>query len=153
MKRFQQLAWPYIVWAVMMLVLPMALIALYSVMNQGNSIISFLVHTGTLCQIFYRSGFLINPLAFHTDCGEDNRFMSASRLSDRILYSKKHRKSTEYIDFMHYTADVDQHACANIRMDRTSEQRWYFSENTWIFRTWKCRVSLCRGRRTARYGI
>ena len=41
MKRFQQLAWPYIVWEVMMLVLPMALIALYSVMNQGNSIISF----------------------------------------------------------------------------------------------------------------
>lgn len=41
MKRFQQFAWPYIVWAVMMLVLPMALIALYSVMNQGNSIISF----------------------------------------------------------------------------------------------------------------
>lgn len=41
MKRFQQLAWPYIVWALMMLVLPMALIALYSVMNQGNSIISF----------------------------------------------------------------------------------------------------------------
>ncbi|CCX75893.1 aBC transporter permease protein [Dorea sp. CAG:105] len=41
MKRFQQLAWPYIVWSVMMLVLPMALIALYSVMNQGNSIISF----------------------------------------------------------------------------------------------------------------
>lgn len=41
MKRFQQLAWPYIVWAVMMLALPMALIALYSVMNQGNSIISF----------------------------------------------------------------------------------------------------------------
>ncbi len=72
-------------------------------------------------------------MAFHTDCGEDNRFMSASRLSDRILYSKKHRKSTEYIDFMHYTADVDQHACANIRMDRTSEQRWYFSENTGFF--------------------
>lgn len=41
MKRFQQLAWPYIVWALMMLVLPMALIALYSIMNQGNSIISF----------------------------------------------------------------------------------------------------------------
>ena len=38
---FSSLQWPYIVWAVMMLVLPMALIALYSVMNQGNSIISF----------------------------------------------------------------------------------------------------------------
>ena len=41
MKKFSQLALPYIVWAVMMLVLPMALIALYSVMEQGNSIISF----------------------------------------------------------------------------------------------------------------
>lgn len=41
MKRFSQLAIPYIVWAAMMLLLPMALIALYSVTDQGNSIISF----------------------------------------------------------------------------------------------------------------
>ena len=41
MKRFSQLALPYIVWAVLMLVLPMGLIALYSVMQQGNSIIPF----------------------------------------------------------------------------------------------------------------
>lgn len=30
------------------------------------------IYTGTLCQIFYRPGFLINPLAFHCDCGKDN---------------------------------------------------------------------------------
>ena len=41
MKRFSQLAIPYIVWAALMLVLPMALIALYSFTNQGNSIIAF----------------------------------------------------------------------------------------------------------------
>lgn len=41
MKRFSQLAIPYIVWVVLMLILPMALIALYSFTNQGNSIISF----------------------------------------------------------------------------------------------------------------
>lgn len=41
MKKFSQLAIPYIVWAAMMLVLPMALIALYSFMRQGNEIISF----------------------------------------------------------------------------------------------------------------
>lgn len=41
MKRFSQLAIPYIAWAVMMLILPMALIALYSVTEHGNSIISF----------------------------------------------------------------------------------------------------------------
>ncbi len=41
MKRFAQLAIPYIVWAAMMLVLPMALITLYSFTEPGNSIISF----------------------------------------------------------------------------------------------------------------
>lgn len=41
MKRFSQLAFPYIMWAALMLVLPMGLIAMYSFMEQGNSIISF----------------------------------------------------------------------------------------------------------------
>lgn len=41
MKKFSQLAIPYIVWATLMLVLPMGLIAMYSFMEQGNSIISF----------------------------------------------------------------------------------------------------------------
>ena len=41
MKKFSQLALPYIIWAILMLVLPMTLIALYSVMEPGNSIISF----------------------------------------------------------------------------------------------------------------
>ena len=41
MKKFSQLALPYIVWAVLMLVLPMGLIAVYSVMEQENSIVTF----------------------------------------------------------------------------------------------------------------
>lgn len=41
MKRFSQLAVPYIAWAAMMIVFPMALIALYSFTDSGNSIISF----------------------------------------------------------------------------------------------------------------
>lgn len=41
MKRFSQLALPYIVWAALMLLLPMGLIAVYSFMEQGNSIIAF----------------------------------------------------------------------------------------------------------------
>lgn len=41
MKRFSQLAVPYIAWAIMMLILPMALIAMYSFTEHGNSIISF----------------------------------------------------------------------------------------------------------------
>jgi len=41
MKKFHQLAVPYIVWAALMLVLPMILILLYSFTEHGNSIISF----------------------------------------------------------------------------------------------------------------
>ena len=41
MKKFSQLALPYIVWAVLMLVLPMALITMYSFTEPGNDIISF----------------------------------------------------------------------------------------------------------------
>ena len=41
MKRFSQLAVPYVVWMALMLILPMILIALYSVTEPGNSIISF----------------------------------------------------------------------------------------------------------------
>jgi len=41
MKKFSQLALPYIVWAVLMLLLPMGLLAVYSVMEQGNSIVTF----------------------------------------------------------------------------------------------------------------
>lgn len=41
MKKFSRLAVPYIVWAALMLVLPMLLIFLYSFTEHGNSIISF----------------------------------------------------------------------------------------------------------------
>ncbi len=41
MKKFSQLAVPYIAWAAMMLVLPMLLILMYSFTEHGNSIISF----------------------------------------------------------------------------------------------------------------
>lgn len=41
MKRFSKLVIPYIVWAAFMLMLPLALIAMYSFTQQGNSIISF----------------------------------------------------------------------------------------------------------------
>ena len=36
------------------------------------------IYTGTLCQIFYRPGFLIDPLAFHCNCGEDNGDLSVA---------------------------------------------------------------------------
>ena len=59
MKRFSQLALPYIVWSVIMLVLPMALIALYSITQPGNSIVSFSVTLDHYVKFFTDPDFLI----------------------------------------------------------------------------------------------
>ena len=59
MKRFSQLVVPYIAWAVMMLILPMGLIALYSVTEQGNSIISFTFTLEHYAKFFTDPDFLI----------------------------------------------------------------------------------------------
>ena len=59
MKRFSQLAIPYIVWAALMLVLPMALIALYSFSEQGNAIISFSLTLDHYVKFFTDPDFLL----------------------------------------------------------------------------------------------
>lgn len=59
MKRFSQLAIPYIVWAALMLVLPMALIALYSITEPGNTIISFSITLDHYIKFFTDPDFLI----------------------------------------------------------------------------------------------
>jgi len=59
MKRFSQLAIPYIVWAAIMLILPMALIALYSLTEHGNSIISFSFTWDHYVKFFTDPDFLI----------------------------------------------------------------------------------------------
>ena len=59
MKRFSQLAIPYIVWATLMLILPMALIALYSITKHGNSIISFSITLEHYAKFFTDPDFLL----------------------------------------------------------------------------------------------
>ena len=59
MKKFSQLAIPYIVWAALMLILPMALIAMYSVTEHGNSIVSFSFTLDHYVKFFTDPDFLI----------------------------------------------------------------------------------------------
>lgn len=59
MKKFSQLAYPYIVWAILMLVMPMALIAMYSFSEQGNSIISFTFTLDHYVKFFTDPDFLL----------------------------------------------------------------------------------------------
>lgn len=59
MKKFAQLAIPYIIWAALMLILPMALIAMYSFMEQGNSIVSFSLTLDHYVKFFTDPDFLV----------------------------------------------------------------------------------------------
>ena len=59
MKKFSQLAFPYIIWAALMLVLPLVLIDLYSVTEPGNTIISFTLTLDHYVKFFTDPDFLI----------------------------------------------------------------------------------------------
>ena len=59
MKKFSQLAVPYVVWAALMLVLPMALIAMYSFMEHGNTIVSFSLTLKHYAKFFTDPDFLL----------------------------------------------------------------------------------------------
>ena len=59
MKRFSKLAVPYIAWAALMLILPMALISMYSFMEHGNSIMSFSLTLEHYVKFFTDPDFLL----------------------------------------------------------------------------------------------
>jgi len=59
MKKFSQLAVPYIIWAALMLILPMLLIFLYSFTEHGNSIISFAFTLDHYIKFFSDPDFLL----------------------------------------------------------------------------------------------
>ncbi len=59
MKRFQQLAIPYIIWACIMLLLPMLLIGIYSIIKQGNDIVHFQLTFDNYIRFFTDKDFLL----------------------------------------------------------------------------------------------
>lgn len=59
MKKISSLAYPYIIWAGLMIVLPMLLIALYSISEQGNAIISFSLTLDHYIKFFTDPDFLL----------------------------------------------------------------------------------------------
>ena len=117
MKKFSQLAIPYIVWAVLMLVLPMALIFLYSITEPGNSIISFSITLDQYIKFFTDKDFLLILWRSLAIAVKTTIICLPAWLSDCILHCKNKRKNTEPVNFMHYNSNVDQHACAYLCVD------------------------------------
>ncbi len=59
MKQFRRLTFPYIIWATIMLLLPMVLIVLYSFMKTGNTIVNFQLTLDNYIRFFTDKDFLI----------------------------------------------------------------------------------------------
>lgn len=59
MRKFRQLTIPYLIWAVLMLLLPMVLIFMYSFLQPGNSIVHFQISLDNYIRFFTDKDFLI----------------------------------------------------------------------------------------------
>ena len=59
MKKFSQLAFPYVVWVVLMILLPMLLILFYSLTTQGNEIVNFTFTLNNYIRFFTDHYFLM----------------------------------------------------------------------------------------------
>lgn len=59
MKKFSQLAFPYVVWVVLMVLLPMLLILFYSLTTQGNEIVNFTFTLNNYIRFFTDHDFLM----------------------------------------------------------------------------------------------
>lgn len=59
MKKFSQLALPYIIWAILILLLPMLLILFYSITDAGNGITTFSVTLASYKKFFTDPDFLL----------------------------------------------------------------------------------------------
>ncbi|MDD7280781.1 MAG: ABC transporter permease [Erysipelotrichaceae bacterium] len=59
MKKFSKLAYPYIIWALLMLLLPMLLIGFYSIIRPGNDIVPFTMTLEYYKKFFTDKDFLL----------------------------------------------------------------------------------------------
>ena len=121
MKRFAQLALPYIVWAALMLVLPMALIALYSFMEQGNSIIPFSFTLNNYIRFFTDPDFLL--ILWRSILIALKTTVICLLLGYPIAYfiARSSGTASEHSDSLHHDSHVDQYAGAHLCLDRSSE--------------------------------
>ena len=51
MKQYRSLIKPYLVWAFVVIVIPLILIALYAFTEDGNEVLTFFLHPGEFPQI------------------------------------------------------------------------------------------------------
>ena len=59
MKKFSQLALPYIIWSIIILLLPVLLIAFYAVTDSGNAVVNFNFTLQNFVKFFTDPDFLL----------------------------------------------------------------------------------------------
>ena len=59
MKKFSQLALPYIIWSIIILLLPVLLIAFYAITDRGNTVVNFSFTLQNFVKFFTDPDFLL----------------------------------------------------------------------------------------------
>ena len=104
-----------------MLVLPMALIAAYSFMEQGNSIISFSFTLEHYAKFFTDQDFLLILWRSLVIAVKTTIICFFPGLSGSLFYCPQQGKNTEHFNLMCDDPDVDQHAGPDLCLDRALE--------------------------------
>lgn len=120
MKKFSQLALPYIIWSIIILLLPVLLIAFYAITDRGNTVVNFSFTLQNFVKFFTDPDFLL--ILWRSLSIALKTTIICILLGYPVAYfiSRCKDRTRNIFNFINYTSYVDQYACKNICMD------WYF---------------------------
>ena len=122
MKQYRNLIKPYLVWAFVVIVIPLILIALYAFTEDGNEVLTF-SFTLENFRKFLEATYMSVP---------DDGHLSGTWLSAGIYYFQMSGKIPESSDPAGNYSGMDQYASAYLCMDEPAVRQWYHQPFAWI---------------------
>ena len=127
MKQYRNLIKPYLVWAFVVIVIPLILIALYAFTEDGNEVLTF-SFTLENFRKFLEATYIQVVQTWNPDDGH----LSGTWLSSRIYHFKMSGEIPELSDPAGNHSGVDQYASAYLCMDEPAVRQWYHQPFAWI---------------------
>lgn len=113
MKRFRSMAYPYVFWIAIFIVIPMLLIIAYAFTVEGTAFFQGQFTLDNFARFFRDAVFMQVLLRSMRHCDFDHACLSAARLSVRLCHRPR-RCQEHHADSRHHAANLDQHARAHL---------------------------------------
>ena len=123
MKQYRNLIKPYLVWAFVVIVIPLILIALYAFTEDGNEVLTFSFTLENFRKFLEATYMSVIFKSFH---------LSGTRLSAGIYYFQMSGEIPESSDPAGNYSGMDQYASAYLCMDEPAVRQWYHQPFAWI---------------------